>query len=139
LVRSSRGDRGVEQALARLSSAVTFGSTLRAAGVNSAGCCQACITSSRADRRKPLCGDVATVDHEQQVSPGGENLVEVIVTLRRVAVLLDQFWNESLDSDRCRMSMRLGDASHSVHRALIALEEAHRQDGGPITSSGAQR
>ncbi|HLY84452.1 MAG TPA: hypothetical protein VKQ71_15815 [Acidimicrobiales bacterium] len=61
------------------------------------------------------------------MTPGGENLDEVIITLRRVAVLIDRLWSDSFDSDRNRMSMRLGDASHSVYRALIALEDGQKQ------------
>jgi hypothetical protein len=43
--------------------------------------------------------------------------------LRRVARGVDEMWRESL-TDGCSgpLSIRLGAASHAVHRALIALE-----------------
>ena len=66
-----------------------------------------------------------------EVAPAGAaeadepvELTELCAQLRRLARSLDALWRESLSTAAGRrLSMRLGAASHGVHRALIALQD----------------
>jgi hypothetical protein len=49
--------------------------------------------------------------------------MEVCAQLRRVARSVDALMRETLTANAGSLSMRLGEASHAVHRALIALQE----------------
>lgn len=51
------------------------------------------------------------------------NVTEVVGLLREAVTALDQMWHEALLSASPHAVMELGDASHSVHRALIALSQ----------------
>ena len=53
--------------------------------------------------------------------------------LRSIARRLDLLWRESLGGGPVPRSMRLGEASQGVHRALIALQEDQRRTGGILT------
>jgi hypothetical protein len=48
----------------------------------------------------------------------------VLVQLHCAAVTVDRLWNELSGSAAVCLSIRLGEASHSLHRALIALNDA---------------
>jgi len=52
------------------------------------------------------------------------NVTEVVSLLRKAVAALDQMWHEALLSGSPHAAMGLGEASHGVHRALIALDEA---------------
>jgi hypothetical protein len=56
-------------------------------------------------------------------APDGEDLVDVLAELRRVAAKLDRLGSQLRGPRMSRLSMRIGEASHGVHRALIALDE----------------
>ena len=66
-----------------------------------------------------------TFDVPKFATPGDVEVApsDVCEQLRRVATRLDLLWRESLESSAAaQMAMRLGESSHGVHRALIALE-----------------
>jgi hypothetical protein len=56
------------------------------------------------------------------VRSGDQHGAAVIDLLRQVSEVLDQMWREDLVGARGDTAMRIGEASHCVHRALIALE-----------------
>src|SRR5207248_9618836 len=51
----------------------------------------------------------------------GGGTTELYELLDRASRLLDQLWNESRTINAPSLSMRLGEASHSLHRTLITL------------------
>jgi hypothetical protein len=53
----------------------------------------------------------------------GAELVDVLTELRRVAAKLDRLQSQLRGPRMGRLAMRVGEASHGVHRALIALDE----------------
>jgi hypothetical protein len=65
-------------------------------------------------------------------SPGGGDspqldLGALCQVLRQAAGTLDRWWHESADLGSTGFPVQLAEASHCIHRALIALE-AHRPD-----------
>jgi len=52
------------------------------------------------------------------------DLTEVMSLLRRAVVALDQICDDELPGAICDSAMGLEEASHSVHLALIALEQS---------------
>jgi hypothetical protein len=60
---------------------------------------------------------------EPETAPDGADLIDVLAELRRVAAKLDRLGNQLRGPRMSRLSMRIGEASHGVHRALIALDE----------------
>ena len=63
---------------------------------------------------------------------GDQQGVAVIDMLRQVSEALDLMWREALVGARGDTALRIGDATHCVHRALIALEP----DFAPINIAG---
>jgi D-alanine-D-alanine ligase-like ATP-grasp enzyme len=61
---------------------------------------------------------------QEPIATDREALMEALVQLHCVAVTIDRLWNESSGSAAGSLSIRLGEASHSLHRALIALDDA---------------
>jgi hypothetical protein len=45
----------------------------------------------------------------------------VAAELGRVVIALDELWRDAVDAGTTDAAISLGDASHSVHRAVIAL------------------
>ena len=64
------------------------------------------------------------------------NVTEVVGLLRKAAAALDQMWHEALLSAAPHTVMSLGEASHGVHRALIALNQADRFEVVGIARTG---
>jgi|SRR6266545_2549280 len=64
------------------------------------------------DDRSPLLGD----------APDDGDAAELYELLERASRLLDRLWNESRSMRAPHLSMQLGEASHSLHRTLIALQ-----------------
>lgn len=81
-------------------------------------------------------GDVI-IDVRSRDSSPGEDLADLIGSLRKVSGALDRLWRQALGSASGDLAMRLGDASQGVHRALIAL----REDSGrmPLLSPSLRR
>ena len=50
-------------------------------------------------------------------------LRDLLAELRRVAAKLDRLGSQLRGPRMSRLSVRIGEASHGVHRALIALDE----------------
>ncbi|HET6965974.1 MAG TPA: hypothetical protein VFH58_14460 [Acidimicrobiales bacterium] len=55
---------------------------------------------------------------------GGSNLVEV---LRRASATIDSLWRAALREGTGEAALKLGEASHGLHRALIALAPSTHQ------------
>lgn len=55
---------------------------------------------------------------------GGSNLVEV---LRRASATIDSLWRAALRDGTGEAALKLGEASHGLHRALIALTPSTHQ------------
>jgi hypothetical protein len=51
-----------------------------------------------------------------------EEYVVLLVRLRDASKVVDQLWRASVADGSLEMAMNLGEASHDIHRALIALE-----------------
>ena len=66
-----------------------------------------------------------------RAAPSTDPSVKVVDLVRRTAAALDAMWRESLLAGQSDAGMRLGEASHCVHRALIALD--------PLSSPGDPR
>lgn len=47
--------------------------------------------------------------------------VDVLGMLRRVSTTIDLLWRSALTQGTGEVALKLGEASHGVHRALIAL------------------
>jgi hypothetical protein len=60
---------------------------------------------------------------EGETAGEGADLVDVLAELRRVAAKLDRLGSQLRGPRMGRLAMRIGEASHGVHRALIALDE----------------
>ena len=61
-----------------------------------------------------------------------ENRVfEVVRLLRAAGAALDAIWREALLTNSGESILRISEASHGVHRALIALEFDLTEAGGP--------
>lgn len=56
-----------------------------------------------------------------EFTPVPDPIPSVVAVLRQAAVALDAMWRESLLASGGETAVRLGEASHGVHRALIAL------------------
>ena len=62
--------------------------------------------------------------------------IMVVDLVRRAAAALDSMWQESLLAGDSEAGMRLGEASHCVHRALIALDSrSPAQHSRPLSSA----
>ncbi len=61
------------------------------------------------------------MDREQAVATRDENMFEIIGLLRQASAALDTIWREAMTTTAGESVIRLGEASHGVHRALIAL------------------
>lgn len=55
--------------------------------------------------------------------PAQENTLEtgLVEVLRRASVTIDFLWRTALAEGASDLALKLGEASHGVHRALIAL------------------
>lgn len=60
----------------------------------------------------------APVSRYVQPEPEETHVVEL---LRRASAAIDSLWRTALDDGSGDMALKLGEASHGVHRALIAL------------------
>ncbi len=65
----------------------------------------------------------------------GEPVAEVIGLLRQASVALDSVWRAALSGRSGDAVIRLGEASHGVHRARIALTSADTPDVRPIRAA----
>jgi hypothetical protein len=54
----------------------------------------------------------------------------VAAELGRAAIALDELWRDAVDAGTTDAAISLGEASQSVHRALIALGETGRLVSG---------
>ena len=54
---------------------------------------------------------------------------ELIARLRSVAGEVDEMWHQALESQDFDLVWRSSEASHAVHRAVLALEEASQKIG----------
>ncbi len=90
-------------------------------------------TSSRTTQwiREPAPVEWATVPAATRTPPTEEEeMIEVVVLLRRVGATLDRLWTHALSGGTGRDALRFGEASHGVHRALIALDDG--LDAAPV-------
>jgi hypothetical protein len=53
----------------------------------------------------------------------GADLLDVLAELRDIAAKLDRLSTQLREPRRSRLAMRIGEASHGVHRAVIALDD----------------
>ncbi len=68
-------------------------------------------------------------------TPGAEPAVDVVGMLRQVSAALDSVWRAALASRAGDSAIRLGEASHGVHRALIALTSGEAPDIRPVAAA----
>lgn len=61
------------------------------------------------------------MDRGTSASPAPDDVVELVGLLRQASVALDRIWRHAITRGAGETVMRLGEASHGVHRALIAL------------------
>jgi hypothetical protein len=69
---------------------------------------------------------MTTIDRDPGTPTSGPGDLDPVVQLRQVAELLRERWATALQRARFDEIDRLAEASHSVHRALAALDEPTR-------------
>ena len=57
----------------------------------------------------------------RNIQPGEQATENIVDVLRRASVTLDAMWRAASHRGPTPSAIRLGEASHGVHRALIAL------------------
>lgn len=65
---------------------------------------------------------------------GEDEALAMVAMLRRIGGTLDTMWRQALMADGGQTAMRLGEASHGVHRALIALSSLSEIHQDPVLS-----